>query len=255
LGDHDLALDAVQQGEALMATTGPAIGGHQWALAASRVYTRLGRLDDARQVLDNWWMIFEFVPSRLAQAALAGDLAALAVTMGDRARAVAVATTMQRFAGSPIPLLAALSAEATCWAQSDATTMLTAVDAWSAAPKGLALAGLGRLLRLEVDERSSRLVQQRHALLRGQLGLDSPAPDTAGSSAATGRTSVSGLGALTRSEHEVARLVAEGWSNRDIADRLVVSRRTVESHMSAIYRKLAVTTRVQVANTVLGATH
>jgi DNA-binding NarL/FixJ family response regulator len=77
-------------------------------------------------------------------------------------------------------------------------------------------------------------------------------PASALAAASTGRTSVSGLGALTRSEHEVARLVAEGWSNREIADRLVVSRRTVESHMSAIYRKLAVTTRVQVANTVLG---
>jgi DNA-binding NarL/FixJ family response regulator len=121
------------------------------------------------------------------------------------------------------------------------------------------LAGLGRLSRLEVDERSSRLVQQRHALLRGQLGLDEAALEATGSTPAslpdttsTGPTSVSGLGALTRSEHEVARLVAEGWSNREIADRLVVSRRTVESHMGAIYRKLAVTTRVQVANTVLG---
>jgi DNA-binding CsgD family transcriptional regulator len=259
LGDHDLALSAVQQGEALMATAGPALGAERWALAASRAYTRLGRLDDARQLLDVWWTLYEFVPSRLAQAALAGDLASLAVMMGDQARAEAVATTMQRFAGSPIPLLAALSAEATCWAQPDATTLLAAADAWSVAPKGLALAGLGRLSRLEVDERSSRLVQQRHALLRGQLGLDGaalvatePTPASALAAASTGRTSVSGLGALTRSEHEVARLVAEGWSNREIADRLVVSRRTVESHMSAIYRKLAVTTRVQVANTVLG---
>lgn len=259
LGDHDLALSAVQRGEALMATAGPALGAERWALAASRVYTRLGRLDDARQLLDVWWALYEFVPSRLAQAALAGDLASLAVMMGDQARAEAVATTMQRFAGSPIPLLAALSAEATCWAQPDATTLMAAADAWSVAPKGLALAGLGRLSRLEVDERSSRLVQQRHALLRGQLGLDGAAleatestPASALAAASTGRTAVSGLGALTRSEHEVARLVAEGWSNREIADRLVVSRRTVESHMGAIYRKLAVTTRVQVANTVLG---
>ena len=259
LGDHELALSAVQRGEALMATAGPALGAERWALAASRVYTRLGRLDAARQVLDNWWLVLEFAPSHLARAQLAGDLAALAVMMGDQARAEAVATTMQRFAGSPIPLLAALSAEATCWAQPDATTLMAAADAWSLAPKGLALAGLGRLSRLEVDERSSRLVQQRHALLRGQLGLDGAAleatestPASVPDTTSTGRTSVSGLGALTRSEHEVARLVAEGWSNREIADRLVVSRRTVESHMGAIYRKLAVTTRVQVANTVLG---
>jgi DNA-binding NarL/FixJ family response regulator len=60
------------------------------------------------------------------------------------------------------------------------------------------------------------------------------------------------LPALTRSEHTVARLVADGHSNREIADRLTVSHRTIESHMRAIYRKLAVTSRVQVARVVLG---
>lgn len=57
---------------------------------------------------------------------------------------------------------------------------------------------------------------------------------------------------LTRSEHTVARLVADGHSNREIADRLTVSHRTIESHMRAIYRKLAVTLRVQVTRVVLG---
>jgi DNA-binding NarL/FixJ family response regulator len=60
------------------------------------------------------------------------------------------------------------------------------------------------------------------------------------------------LSTLTRSEHTVARLVADGYSNREMADRLTVSHRTIESHMRAIYRKLAVTSRVQVARVVLG---
>lgn len=256
LGDHELALHAVQQGEALMATAGPALGAERWALAASRVYTRLGRLDEARRLLDVWWALYEFVPSRLAQAALAGDLATLAVTMGDHAQAAMIATTMQRFSGSPIPLLAALATEAQFWAQPGTDALLAAADAWSTAPKGAALAGLARLAGADVDERTGRLVQQRHEVLRRQLGLDVATPSTTtpgrtAGPAASSRLSVSGLSALTRSEHEVARLVADGWSNRDIADRLVVSRRTVESHMGAIYRKLAVTTRVQVAKAVL----
>ena len=61
------------------------------------------------------------------------------------------------------------------------------------------------------------------------------------------------LSTLTRSEHTVARLVADGYSNREIADRLTVSHRTIESHMRAIYRKLAVTSRVQMAMVVLGS--
>jgi non-specific serine/threonine protein kinase len=52
---------------------------------------------------------------------------------------------------------------------------------------------------------------------------------------------------LTRREHQVAELVAEGLSNREIADRLVTSLRTAESHVDHILRKLGFTSRTQVA--------
>jgi DNA-binding CsgD family transcriptional regulator len=48
---------------------------------------------------------------------------------------------------------------------------------------------------------------------------------------------------LTSREHEVLELVAEGMRNRDIAERLVVSVRTVDHHVSAIMRKLRARTR------------
>ena len=48
---------------------------------------------------------------------------------------------------------------------------------------------------------------------------------------------------LTRREAEVLRLVATGLSNSDIAARLVVSDRTVDNHVSAIFRKLGARTR------------
>ncbi|GAA2738562.1 helix-turn-helix transcriptional regulator [Actinocorallia aurantiaca] len=51
---------------------------------------------------------------------------------------------------------------------------------------------------------------------------------------------------LSRREREVAGLVAEDLSNQQIADRLVISVRTVETHLSNIFTKLGVASRVGV---------
>jgi DNA-binding NarL/FixJ family response regulator len=56
-----------------------------------------------------------------------------------------------------------------------------------------------------------------------------------------------GIGALTRRERQVAELVAGGLTNRRIAERLVLSEKTVETHLSRILAKLGVASRVAVA--------
>jgi predicted ATPase/DNA-binding SARP family transcriptional activator/DNA-binding CsgD family transcriptional regulator len=52
---------------------------------------------------------------------------------------------------------------------------------------------------------------------------------------------------LTRREREVASLLAEGLTNRQIASELVISERTVDNHVSNIFKKLGLTSREQVA--------
>jgi len=56
-----------------------------------------------------------------------------------------------------------------------------------------------------------------------------------------------GWRSLTPAERDVARLVAEGLSNKDIADQLFVSPRTVQTHLTHVYGKLGITSRVQLA--------
>ena len=50
--------------------------------------------------------------------------------------------------------------------------------------------------------------------------------------------------ALSKREAEILQLVADGLSNREIAEQLFLSRYTVESHVKRIYRKLAVSSRM-----------
>ncbi len=52
---------------------------------------------------------------------------------------------------------------------------------------------------------------------------------------------------LTRREREVALLIAQGKSNREIADTLVITERTVEGHVSNILSKLGFRSRTQVS--------
>ena len=52
---------------------------------------------------------------------------------------------------------------------------------------------------------------------------------------------------LTAREREIAGLIADGLSNRDIAETLVISEATVEVHVKHILNKLAFKSRTQVA--------
>ncbi|WP_427338930.1 response regulator [Caloranaerobacter sp. DY30410] len=52
---------------------------------------------------------------------------------------------------------------------------------------------------------------------------------------------------LTRREYEVLTLIAEGLNNKEIAERLYISEKTVKNHVSNIFRKINVNDRIQAA--------
>jgi two-component system, NarL family, response regulator NreC len=58
-------------------------------------------------------------------------------------------------------------------------------------------------------------------------------------------------GPMTEREREVLRLLALGHTNREVAERLVLSVRTVESHRENIQRKLGVRSRAELTNAAL----
>jgi DNA-binding NarL/FixJ family response regulator len=51
--------------------------------------------------------------------------------------------------------------------------------------------------------------------------------------------------ALTQRESEVARLVADGYSNKEVGNRLSISEQTVKNHIQSIFRKLDLNNRVE----------
>jgi DNA-binding CsgD family transcriptional regulator len=134
--------------------------------------------------------------------------------------------------------LVALSADLTRWP-------------WLRARLELAL---GQWLR-----RQRRVAEARRPLRSAQLTFDligarSWAETTrmelraaGGRSQATAPGPIAGLASLSAQELQIARLAAEGLSNKEIGERLYLSHRTVGSHLYRIFPKLEVTTRAQLA--------
>ena len=81
-------------------------------------------------------------------------------------------------------------------------------------------------------------------LLAQRARLDLPPP---GSRPSARNDSLEELLGLTPREAEVLTLVARGYTNREIADELVISVKTASVHVSHILRKLAVPNRVEAA--------
>ena len=67
------------------------------------------------------------------------------------------------------------------------------------------------------------------------------------------RRDPSTLDELTAQELQIAGLVAEGLSNREVAAQLFLSPRTIDFHLRNIFRKLKITSRTQLASLELDA--
>lgn len=110
--------------------------------------------------------------------------------------------------------------------------------------------GLGYLLKQRV-QRSGELIEAIEHLVGGRTVLD---PEVVARLLGRPRRS-DPLERLTRREREVLQLMAEGASNRGIADRASISLRTVESHVGRILDKLDIPNDEQDHRRVLAVLH
>jgi DNA-binding CsgD family transcriptional regulator len=184
--------------------------------------------------------------------------------LGHRDEALALADehlTVARRRGLPTAEARLLLARAGALDGPDRTVALEeAVEAARCSPSRLvqaqALGQLGATLR-----RAGRRVAARQPLREarelahrcGATGLEATAHDElviAG--ARPKRLALSGVDALTASERRVAELAARGMRNREIAETLFVTRKTVETHLGHAYTKLDIQARAQLTD-ALGA--
>jgi DNA-binding NarL/FixJ family response regulator len=101
--------------------------------------------------------------------------------------------------------------------------------------------------RFDAEFEAGKLLD-REAAFRLALGKPAQAAASArGAVAAHPASDGAGTGPLGRREADVARLVADGLTNKQIGTRLFISERTVDSHVRSILNKLGFSSRAQIA--------
>ena len=257
-GQLDSARADVARFDAAIAAGGSCFVLDQPVLARALVLEADGQTAQAAQVLAAGWEIAEAAPLALAKPTIGPQLARLAVQAGDLAAAHRVAAALDALAAAN-PTVARLQAAArwaTGIAKSDAGILLEAVkfQREAARPFDLAMVQedaaaamardgqldmarelLGQALAGYEELQASQCSAAARARLRA-LGLR---PGSTGRR----RRPATGLAALTNAERQVFQLVGARLSNQEIAERLFVSRRTVETHVSHALAKLGCTTR------------
>jgi DNA-binding CsgD family transcriptional regulator len=216
------------------------------ALSAGRTYERWG----GTRMLDVPWRLYAArAHSRLGDRAAAGAM-------------VAEHLRLARESGVARQIAIGLRAAATVGDTDPAEPLTEAVTLLRDGPGRLelarTLADLGDAL-LRAGDRPTARETLRHAAelalecqatglverLRGRLAAGGGRPP---------RLTVTGVHALTPAERQVAQLAGTGLTNRRIAERLFVTEKTVEAHLSHAYRKLGVTSRTQLAARLAAAT-
>jgi DNA-binding CsgD family transcriptional regulator len=219
---------------------------HQWLSAVGKL--------ERRDVLSRLWPDLTDEP-QLVRMALAVDDRELAESAVTRAK--------HRSERNPnVPSLAATAAHTGGLVTRDTDKLSEAVSLFKRSPRPLALAAAYEDLGL---------AQQQHAILNSGIDALTEALTLFGRAGASRdaarlRSRLRGLGirrrvvitekpakgwaAMTKSELAIAQLVADGLTNRQVAERLFLSPHTVNTHLRQVFAKLEVNSRVDLTRVV-----
>jgi DNA-binding CsgD family transcriptional regulator len=222
---------------------GDAARAHQWLCA-------LGSPERMR-LLPRLWTDIADEPQMVRIALAAGDHELAASTAADARR---------RAEFNPsAPSLQAAAAHASALVNGDQGELGHAVDLFQHGPRPLALAAACEDLALahgrhgdqnsEIDALNQALTLFAGAGARHDAGRLRNRLRELGirRRLTTTERPAKGWAAMTKSELEVARLVAAGLTNREVAQRLFVSPHTVSTHLRQVFAKLEVNSRVDLA--------
>jgi DNA-binding CsgD family transcriptional regulator len=238
-------------------------GANFWRGSRAELLFNEGRLDEALEACDEyrsrlmqhmnptphpWRSLRAVICDRLGRTEEGIELAAQEVELARRW-------------GAPGALGRALRTQGTLMREDGLDLLREAVEVLDGSPSRLqlakALCALGTAERLARRQKEAREPLRRALELADVCGAEPLAERARTELQATGarpRTSaLTGIESLTPSERRVADLAAEGMSNREIAQELYVTPKTVEVHLSNSYRKLEIAGRRELPRALAAA--
>lgn len=259
-GDLDGAERAIAAATATLRRNGPEYRSQWISWAAASLAEAGGAAPDALVLLAGMWEDCRRRGLPFELPWLGPDLVRLALHGGQRDLAASVTDAFEGFPDrGHLASVDAAALRCRGLLEADADMLLAAAERARAGPRrpmlAASLADAGAMLAAKGRAAEAKAPLEEAVTIFEELGADTDvrrvtsmlrgAGVRRGSRGTRGRPT-SGWASLTPSEARVAELVAEGFTNAEIAERLYVSRRTVETHVARVLTKLGMRSRVQV---------
>ena len=266
-GDLGTAEREVAAAEANAKSTGPQWRPDWMMWARALLLEADGRTGEALRTLRRAWQLCREAGVVAEYPVIGPDLVRLALAGGERELAEEVTAAVETLAGNAgVASVSGAALRCRGMVDADADVLLRAVAAYRRSPRR-------RELALTCEDAAAALaatgrVAEARPLAEAALDIYGVLEARWDASQAQSRFRAVGLRpgprierarprfgweSLTQTEKRVASLVAEGLSNPDVARRLGISHRTVQSHVSHAFEKMGVSSRVELAVEVAAA--